>query len=402
MNRSSLARALVASVALSGCYRVVHGVPDAATDAGCDASAPVCVARGDDPCAAPHAVTAVCDGASWRCPDGSREHRRAASAPTSCLPFHDDPSGALAGLGGSLVRVPVSSTQCLWIAEDARTTAGETVRNVGFDVDADAFGQCPSRAVFHGGAMTDLVRVEGGDDPTLRVQISGGYRVGAETRVMYRMFRADPAAVFGLTELGTGLGRWDAASGRIVVLGPARLRWSSDVDLGDAHVAIDGYHYLWGCPRTDMYLLRGCVVGRVDARDATTYWRGAEGWSATLPTAEAEVMGSGPWLSSVVRDDATHALTHVFIGGFGTRIQSHVANAPEGPWRDGRDLAACEVPSGDMHAYCAGPVVHEELTDPTRPDEIAVSYALGTTDPNTAVTDRDAWWPRLAWVRRAP
>jgi hypothetical protein len=223
-------------------------------------------------------------------------------------------------------------------------------------------------------------------------------------RVIYRMFRADPSAVYGVTELGTGLGRWDASREQIVVPGPDALRWTSDVDLGDAHYTDGASEYIWGCPRGGGFLIEGCVVGRLDASDASVLWGGAgPGWLPVAQSAGAvSVVDSGRWIASVVPDTTPGRLLHLYVGDFGNSIQTHVAPAPEGPWTDGSSTWACALPSDDPHATCSGPVVHEKLTDPLHPRELVVSYGVGTTATGSqpSSTQPDAYWSRLAWLAR--
>ena len=96
-----------------------------------------------------------------------------------------------------------------------------------------------------------------------------------------------------------------------------------------------------------------------------------------------------------------HGFAHVYTAGFGSDLEQHVATFPYGPWTDGARIAHCDVPARDEHAYCAGPVVHEELDDPTRSDDMAITYGLGKTDnPGERVAAApDDYWSRLVFVR---
>ena len=128
----------------------------------------------------------------------------------------------------------------------------------------------------------------------------------------------------------------------------------------------------------------------------------AEGWVASTRGRDGEtVFDSGPWVSSVVHDRASGSLLHVYAVGFGSDLQTHVARAPEGPWTGGASLGRCELPAGDPKAFCAGPVVHSELLDPTRPGEWAITYGIGTTDGAARARARpEDYWTRLGWLRR--
>jgi hypothetical protein len=373
---------------------------DAAT---CRPPAVTCVAPDADPCGAPRVVPADCDAATltWTCPPGARPFARAPAQPSVCRPFRE-PGGPVLALGGSLARVPTDDGRCLWVAEDVTLSSGQQLRNVAFEVDAAApFGACPIRASFAGGVARTAVVIEG-DDPSLVAQITGAYRRGGATRVTYRLFRREAGAAFGLRELGTGLGRWDAPSQRIVVPGPGGLRFGTDLDLGDASLVVGEHAYLWGCPELPTFLTERCVVGRIDAADRLELFGGGRWIASARGSDGATVFEAGPWISSVVALPGATRLAHVFAVGFGSDLQVHTAAAPEGPWTSATSLARCDLPTDDADSYCAGPVVHVELADPTRPGELPVTYGVGTTAADQAARAAvrpEAYWPRLQWVR---
>ena len=87
---------------------------------------------------------------------------------------------------------------------------------------------------------------------------------------------------------------------------------------------------------------------------------------------------------------------HVYAPGFGTTLGRDTANDVTGTWTSTPDFAACELPAGDPKSFCAGPVAHPELADPTRPGEMPVSYSVGSTGA-IAGNPRDHW-PRLVWL----
>lgn len=373
--------------------------PPAADAATCPPNPTVCVARSDDPCGASRVVPAVCDDTlSWRCPAGSRPHERTVEAPPVCRPFLEA-GGPVAALGGSLARVPTDDGRCLWIGEDVTLRSGAQLRNVAFEVDPGAPpGTCPTRAVFAGGEPRSIVAVEGAD-PSLVVQITGAYRLGGRTRVTYRLFRVDGGPHFGLSQVGSGLGRWDAASQRVVIPGPDALRFGTELDLGDASWASGDRAYVWGCPEPIEFLTERCYVARLDGADRAELLVRGGLWAANGRRSEAvTVFDAGPWVSSVVAVGGTARLAHVFAVGFGGDLQVHSAAAPEGPWTSATSVARCDLPAGDPMAFCAGPVVHEELVDPTRPRELPVTYGVGSTAPG-GPRDPLAHWPRLHWVR---
>lgn len=346
----------------------------------CAGAPPTCVEEAPD-CAAPRVVAAACENERWSCPRGARVHERV--EPGACLPFHDD----VRALGGSLVRVPTDDGRCVWIAGDVVTKDGAHESNVALETAAAPFGSCPA----HARAMrTGVVRGAG----DLVVQITGGYRLAGRARITYRLFREDPGAPFGLVELGTGLARWD---GDAIAIDPAP-RFGADLDLGDASIVIGDRAYVYGCPPPIDFLTERCVVGRLDAKDEMELFVGSGKWVASTRGSDGEpVFEAGPWVSSVTARGA--GLLHVYAVGFGSDLQTHGATKPEGPWTKGPSLGRCELPRSDANAFCAGPVVHPELADPTRPDEIVVSYGVGTTSDRPLSPDDG--WTRLVW-RRAP
>lgn len=353
--------------------------------------APTCL-RAAGPCEPATVVAATCDGRAWRCPSGTREHARLSAAST-CLPFFE-PGGPIRALEGSLVRVPTAD-RCLWIGETVETSAG-SLRNVAFEVDPTApYGTCPARATFRAESVVEL---DGGADPELQVQITGAQRLAGVTRVTYRLFRLDPSAGFGVRELGTGIGRFDEARQRIVV--SPRPRFAPDLDLGDASFVSDRL-YVYGCPPPIDFLTEGCVVARFDARDDMELFAGGGKWIESARGRDgAEVFRAGPWISAIARDG--DRLVHLYSVGFGSTLATHFASAPEGPWTDGPELARCALPEDDPKAFCAGPVVHEELVDPTR-SEWVVSYGVGTTASDGAARRAarpEAYWTRLHWIGR--
>ena len=116
----------------------------------------------------------------------------------------------------------------------------------------------------------------------------------------------------------------------------------------------------------------------------------------STPASVALALRIGPWISSVVADPTRPGqLQHFFSAAFDRSLQLTTAAAPEGPWADHRTRAALAVPA--KPAFAAGPVVHEELANPTRPNEVVVSYDVDTTD--TAVTDHLGFgWSQLEWL----
>ncbi len=378
MNHTRLIVVACALAALSACgARTSLGTGETSSSSGCASLAPACVVAASDPCGASSVAPPSCDASTkrWSCPSVSRVYERATDAPSVCLPFHDD---ALS-VGGSIVRVPTDDGRCLWIAEDVRWSDGTSARNVAFTIDPSApFGTCPSKSAT---PPTPIVTLAG-DDPSILVQINQGYRLAGRTHVLYRLFKLDSSSAFGVTDIGGGVAHWDAQSQRIVVPPPTELAWGTDLDLGDAFLVQNDTALVWGCPGPPHFLTEGCLLRQLDGNDS-------------IAQVSSQSFDSGPWLSSVIA--TTSGLLHVYAVGFGSDLQTHTATSTSGPWSPGGDLAHCDLPSADPKAFCAGPVVHEEIDDPTRPGEWVVSYGIGSTGVRTS--NPDDYWTRLVWVK---
>lgn len=364
-------------------------------------TAPQCVTRdAANPCGPARLVPPVCDDSTltWQCPAGAWLYQRVEPA-SDCLPLS---AGAQIGsVSGSLSRVPTDDGRCLWIAEEVRSSSGDLLRNVALVADEHpTFGACPRAMQFlSGSARPSVAFSDNSSDPSLQVQITGGFLLAGQARVTYRMFRVDPNAVFGVTELGTGIGFWDSARQLLVVF--PQPRFDTQLSLGNASYVAGSYAFLWGCNAPGHYLTEGCLLGRIDRNELLELYLGNNRWSDGASASNAAIVfDDGPWISSVLPDPRDgDQLLHVFASGFSEHLQLQLAQAPIGPWGQATGLASCKLPGADSKAYCAGPIVHEELLDPARPGELVVSYGVATTDPQRM--DRPSeYWSRLDWITR--
>jgi hypothetical protein len=108
------------------------------------------------------------------------------------------------------------------------------------------------------------------------------------------------------------------------------------------------------------------------------------------------LFAGGTWTASVV--PVSSGFRHVYIPDFGSTLQTDDATDPTGPWKAGPNLATCDLPiADDPNAFCAGPIVHLELADPTRPGELPISYGVGSSKTPTGTADD--YWSRLVWVK---
>ena len=358
----------------------------------CTTEPPLCVTVGEDPCG-PARIAAKCDDSTktWSCP--APAVLRAPSPTGLCRPFHD---GTLDRLEGALVRVPTNDGRCYWIGEDATKAGGAPLRHVAFDVTEDALvGACPQKPSIIG----EVVELDEAKPSDFEVQLLGGVRFAGEVRVVYRLFKLDPNGPFGVTELGGGFAHWDSKGDKLLVPGAAKLRWAPDLSLGDALMARSDFLYVWGCPPPIDFLTEKCLLARFDAAEQMELYQGGGAWSkSTAQSTAVRQFEQGPWLGSVTA--RPNGFLHVYAVGFGTDLQTHVASSFDGTWTSASNLAHCDLPKGDPKAYCAGPVVHEEMANPSFPSGIVVTYGVGTTAPNGAqlrAQNPDDYWPRLTW-----
>ena len=378
------------------------GLSQTDVSSDCHATAPICVQNATDPCGPPTVVMATCDASAhqWSCPSGARLYARAETAGV-CRPFHGASGLGSVGPWGlsDMARVPTDDGRCLWVADSAALADGTIARNVALEPDPNApFGTCPTESLT---PPTPIVTVEGPPDPSILVQIDGGYRLGGKTHVLYRIFRTDPTATFGAVEVGGGVGRWDQNTQRIVIPDPSKpFPWGLDLDLGDAQlVASDGTHaFVWGCAQPGQFLKQGCELARLDAGDAVELFSKNGQFLPTVDASQgATVFFGGTWMSSVAA--APSGFVHVWMDDFGSTIHSDVASDPTATWTPSKDLAQCDLPTADdPKSFCAGPIVHSELADPTRPGELPITYGVGSSSLTTPPGTADDYWPRLVWV----
>jgi hypothetical protein len=344
----------------------------------CGLAAPTCVTR-DAPCDPLRVVSAECVAETWQCPADATTYVRPWSD-DRCLPLLGRAGGLIDGVHEAPVPVPIDGV-CTWVLP-------------GDDGTSLAFVDVAPSCLELGDAAPLEVEARAGYD---YLAVAGSLELSGEPAVLVRGWAFDAGAPFGVRDTGVGLSAVRGAS-----LGsPLPWLFDTSVDLGDAAIAWGDHVYAYGCPGVPHALLEECHVGRAPIgreRDPAA-WElfGEGGWGSGEP---AVVFGSGPHRGPVIADPRG-GLAHVYVVGFGGTVEITRADRPEGPWSPAIALVPCELPADDPDAYCAGPVVHLELFDPTTPNQIVISYAVGTTAPDGAARrarDPASYWPRLVRV----
>ncbi|MBX7190763.1 MAG: DUF4185 domain-containing protein [Sandaracinaceae bacterium] len=360
---------------VSGCYGAhERGAPPPP----CGLAAPTCVTR-DAPCDPLRIVNAACVGETWACPEGASVYERPFTS-DRCLPLFGHGGGLIDGVHEAPVPVPIGD-RCAWVMP------GDDGVSLAF-VDV-----APSCEELGDAAPLEVDPSEAYDYLALAQSLA----LPSGPAVLVRGWVFDPAAAFGVRGAGVGL----SSVGAVRLGSPLPWLFGEDDDLGDAALVWGDHVYAYGCPGVPHDLLEDCHVGRapLGREREPSAWEifGEGGWGVGTPVV---VFGSGPHRGPVVADPRG-GLVHLYAVGFGSTIELTRAERPEGPWSPPTTLVPCELPADDPDAYCAGPIVHLELFDPTRPDEIVVSYAIGTTASDGAerrARSPERYWPRVVRV----
>ncbi len=365
--------------ALSGCY-LAHDVAPAPV--ACAAEPPRCVTRAS-PCDAAQPVDAVCAGDIWACPDGASRYVEPWIDEGACLPLEGELDPFLDGVHEAPIPVAFGD-ECRWLVP--------LVDERPYQVAAIPASTCDGLALRSREPVLTLA-----DDAFAGIQASfldGAGRV----RALTRGWRYDATAPFGVRDLGVGLATVEGDR----LLPPPTWLFDPSLDLGDAAVPFEDHLYAYGCPGDPHELLEDCIVGRarLDRVDEPAAWSilGAGGWGAGDPS---RVFGSGPHRGPVFADPRSGVFVHVYVIGFGDRVEITRAPRPEGPWSTTTVLTRCELPDDDPDAYCAGPVVYLDRWDPFAPGELLVGYSIGTTAADGERRRREdprAYWPRIVRV----
>jgi hypothetical protein len=343
---------------------------------------------------------AVCDELTdvWSCPGGSRMYERASPASDSCRPFLASPVPVLRSTG---ITLETGSGRCLWLVSGGGPPDGVDVPHLGAYVpDGLPFGACPEQGELIGGEAPRSIMDASELGPDALIGISDSIRHAGQTWIYYRHWVLDPSEPFFVRKLGTRLAVFDDASETIRLLDG--FIWTGDEDYGDSALVIDGVPHLFGCHGPPDFMAYHCYLtrlaaGPLESGSGYEYFAGDHD-RLNDQDAEAAVLTAGPHRFSARFHAPSGRYVQVFIAGFGDRIEVRTAESVTGPWTAPRPLVSCELPADDIEAFCGYPMLHPELADPARPDELVITYDIASLAPDGAermADDPVAYWPRL-------
>lgn len=394
----------------SGCTRPLgswfDSNPDAAVvppDASPCATGPdfYCARREDGPCSRWVTVSPECSPLGvWQCPAESKVLGETSDPVESCLPLYGEhsPFVWLASTGTPVAR---GDGRCMWILSDGVTAGDEHLSHPAVLLpSAPSSGDCLPGAEVLGGEAPFSVADETDLGEVDIASLGDGFRWGGRTWIYYRHWVWDANQVFGVRLLGTRLAWYHHETESVRFLDG--FLWEPELAFGDAAVVADGVPYVFGCHGPPTFLSYECHVARLtgtDIGDPASYehFAGDGEWSSDIAE-EVPVFESGPHRTAVRFHPGLDSYILLFAHGFGTQIEMRLAPSPEGPWTAPVVVADCELPASDPDAFCATPALHLELMNDWRPEQLAVTYDIGTLAPDAEARRAAApaaYWPRL-------
>ena len=358
----------------AGCYES-HGrdggarPPPDAGESSCAGDRPVCVEPGDR-CEPWRIVDTLCgDDLRWRCPVGAEPHERA-SGDEACRPF----AGTYERLGAIGPEVPVGEG-CAMLANGEVSTLGMPFEHLATPMGApNPFGTCPAAT-----SMPSPLLDRSFLPPDFIVNVMDTLSIEGETWSLVRLFVLDPEGGFGVTALGTS---WlpHRSDGMFTPTGD--LTWLDPVHR--SAVVHDGFVYLYessGEPglSAPAHLSRAPI--------------GLHTEPAAYEPVGRDLFDVGPHFAVTRLPSGLFVLTT--IEGFGDTVIVRTAPAPEGPWSAPQSVHRCLLPDDDPEAFCDGAQILESRLDPTRPDEVAIAYRIGTLTPGWETRDPRDYWPPI-------
>jgi len=360
-----------------------------------------CTRREGGPCSRFITVSPDCTPAgAWHCPEGSEVLTETVQPVDSCLPLYGEAS-PFVWLASAGTPVERGDGRCMWILSEGVTETDERLSHPAVILPTSpAPGNCLPGAEVLGGEEPFSVADEAdlGDDDI--ASLGDGFRFGGRTWIYYRHWVWDASQVFGVRLLGTRLAWYHDESESVRFLDG--FLWDAEVAFGDAAVVADGVPHVFGCHGPPVFLSTECHVARLVGADigdpaAYEHYAGGDQWSDDIAE-EVPIFESGPHRTAVRYHPGVGRYVLLFAHGFGTQIEIRTAPEPQGPWTAPSVLADCDLPADDPDAFCATPAMHLELMSDWHPDDLAVTYDIGTLAPDAEarrLADPAAYWPRL-------
>jgi len=339
----------------------------------------------------------------WRCPVGGRLYEADPSPSETCLPFHSD-SSPVSRLRTTGIPVETSDGRCLWVMQDEGVPSGPGGVYPAVYLSRDMpFGTCPQGGDFVGGDTPTSVMDVGELGEDALIALGDSIRYGGMSWLYYRQWVLDTREPFGARKLGTRIAVFDESTEHFRFLDG--FVWHDGGDFGDSALLVDGVPTIVGCFGQPVSFTFECYLtrynsGSIVAPESYEYYSGFETWTGDNRTL-SPVFAAGPHRSSVRFHHGSGRYVLVYARGFGTSILYRTSTTLEGPWSTPEQLVMCDLPADDAGALCGYPMLHPELADPMRPNELVVSYDIATLGPDgSALIEEDpvAYWPRLVRV----
>jgi len=178
-------------------------------------------------------------------------------------------------------------------------------------------------------------------------------------------------------------------------------RDTGDLFFGVACLLSNNFVYFYGVREdwTQGVKGRGLLVARspVQAFERMDFssWRfySGNGWTGEVEKAQALFHGAATEMSVTYLPALNRFLAVYTFCGLAREILARVAPDPEGPWEEPSVLWQCPEVVKNRDYFCYAGKAHPELA--RSPDELVVTYAANSWDPQDHYLDLQLYWPRF-------